>query len=68
MALLEKRLLWHPRHDCKFVVGGGSQIILYEWAAEYLRIRHITSQQDLHQMKVCTSNGAFIEIPFTLLK
>lgn len=44
--------MWHPRHDNKFIVGGGSQIVLYEWAAEYPRIRHTTSQQDLYQMKV----------------
>jgi len=50
--LLEKRLLWHPWHDSKFIVGGGSQIVLYEWATEYPRIRHTTSQQDLYQMKV----------------
>lgn len=52
MVQLEKRLLWHPRHDNKFVVGGGSQIMLYEWAAEYPEIRHVTSQHDLHFMKV----------------
>ncbi|KAF7782973.1 hypothetical protein Agabi119p4_2349 [Agaricus bisporus var. burnettii] len=51
MVLPEKRLLWHPRHENKFVVGGGSQITLYEWEKEYPRIRHITSQQDLQYMK-----------------
>jgi len=48
----EKRLLWHPRHDNKFVVGGGSQITLYEWAPDYPEIRHVTSQHDLQFMKV----------------
>ncbi|KAF9483146.1 hypothetical protein BDN70DRAFT_800339 [Pholiota conissans] len=51
MVQIEKRLLWHPRHDNKFVVGGGSQIMLYEWAEEYPEIRHVTSQHDLHFMK-----------------
>lgn len=52
MVLPEKRLLWHPRQENKFVVGGGSQITLYEWAREHPRIRHVTSQQDLQYMKV----------------
>ncbi|KAJ6543876.1 hypothetical protein B0H19DRAFT_289302 [Mycena capillaripes] len=47
----EKRLLWHPRQENKFVVGGGSQITLYEWAPEQQEIRHITSQHDLQFMK-----------------
>jgi hypothetical protein len=48
----EKRLLWHPRQENKFVVGGGSQITLYEWAPDQHEIRHITSQHDLQFMKV----------------
>ncbi|KAJ7727968.1 hypothetical protein B0H16DRAFT_1665587 [Mycena metata] len=47
----EKRLLWHPRQENKFVVGGGSQITLYEWVPEQQEIRHITSQHDLQFMK-----------------
>ncbi|KAJ7067827.1 hypothetical protein C8F01DRAFT_1115851 [Mycena amicta] len=47
----EKRLLWHPRQHNKFVVGGGSQATLYEWAPESHEIRHVTSQQDLQFMK-----------------
>ncbi|KAJ7895961.1 hypothetical protein B0H14DRAFT_3081117 [Mycena olivaceomarginata] len=47
----EKRLLWHPRQENKFVVGGGSQITLYEWAPDQHEIRHITSQHDLQFMK-----------------
>ena len=56
MVQLDKRLLWHPRQENKFVVGGNSQIILYEWASEYPEIRHVTSQHDLAFMKVrlCT--------------
>jgi hypothetical protein len=52
MVQSEKRLLWHPRRDNKFVVGGGSQITLYEWAPDYPEIRQITSQHDLQHMKV----------------
>ncbi|KAJ7667588.1 hypothetical protein DFH06DRAFT_1182943 [Mycena polygramma] len=47
----EKRLLWHPRQENKFVVGGGTQITLYEWAPDQQEIRHITSQHDLQFMK-----------------
>ncbi|KAJ7087262.1 hypothetical protein B0H15DRAFT_843273 [Mycena belliarum] len=50
-VLPDKRLLWHPRQENKFVVGGGSQITLYEWAPEQQEIRHITSQHDLQFMK-----------------
>ncbi|GAW04234.1 WD repeat-containing protein [Lentinula edodes] len=35
----EKRVLWHPRHSNKFVVGGGSQITLYELSDEQPEIR-----------------------------
>ena len=55
MVQPDKRLLWHPRHDNKFVVGGGSQITLYEWAEEYPEIRHVTSQQDLQFMKASSN-------------
>ncbi|KZP05522.1 hypothetical protein FIBSPDRAFT_765742 [Athelia psychrophila] len=47
----DKRLLWHPRQENKFVVGGGSDITLYEWAPEKSEIRHVTSQHDLQFMK-----------------
>jgi len=35
------------------VVGGGSQMTMYEWASEKSEIRHVTSQSDLQFMKVC---------------
>ncbi|KAJ4483259.1 hypothetical protein J3R30DRAFT_3284977 [Lentinula aciculospora] len=47
----EKRVLWHPRHTDKFVVGGASQITLYELSDEQPEIRHVTSQHDLQFMK-----------------
>ncbi|TFK44098.1 hypothetical protein BDQ12DRAFT_640512 [Crucibulum laeve] len=51
MVQQDKRLLWHPRNDSRFVVGGGTQITLYHWAPDYPEIRHITSQHDLQFMK-----------------
>lgn len=51
MGQPEKRLLWHPRHDNKFLVGGGSQITLYEWAPDFPEIRQVTSRHDLLHMK-----------------
>ncbi|KAG2154425.1 uncharacterized protein EDB93DRAFT_1223264 [Suillus bovinus] len=50
-AQAEKRLLWHPRWENKFMVGGGSQMTMYEWAPEDSEIRHVTSQNDLQFMK-----------------
>ena len=48
----EKRLIWHPRLDNKFLVGGGSQVTLYEWLPDSSEIKHVTSKQDLNLMKV----------------
>ncbi|KAF8134417.1 hypothetical protein EV363DRAFT_1562004 [Boletus edulis] len=50
-AQAEKHLLWHPRRQHKFVVGGGSQMSMYEWAADRSEIRHLSSQSDLSFMK-----------------
>ncbi|KAI6037567.1 hypothetical protein EDC04DRAFT_2702091 [Pisolithus marmoratus] len=47
----EKQILWHPRSQSKFVVGGSSQISLYEWAPEQSEIRHLSSRSDLSFMK-----------------
>jgi hypothetical protein len=52
VASAEKRLLWHPRRENRFVVGGASQITLYEWKPEAPEIRHVASQHDLQLMKV----------------
>ena len=52
VASSEKRLLWHPRGENKFVVGSLSQITLYEWRPEEPEIRQTTSQHDLQHMKV----------------
>lgn len=48
----EKKVLWHPRGENRFIVGGGSQITLYEWSPDEPAIRHVTSQQDMQHMKV----------------
>ena len=48
----EKRLIWHPRSDSKFLVAGASQITLYEWDPASSEIKHVTSKQDLNLMKV----------------
>ena len=62
----DKRLLWHPRGENKFVVGSSTQITLYEWRPEAPEIRHTTSQHDLQHMKVpsCGSlrTSAFITL------
>ncbi|KAH0828074.1 hypothetical protein J3R83DRAFT_3729 [Lanmaoa asiatica] len=50
-AQAERHLLWHPRRQHKFVVGGGSQMSMYEWAADRSEIRHLSSQSDLSFMK-----------------
>ncbi|KAF7331667.1 zinc-ribbon-16 domain-containing protein [Mycena kentingensis (nom. inval.)] len=47
----EKRLLWHPRQQHRFAVGGNSQITLYEWAPESQEIRQVASQNDLQFMR-----------------
>ncbi|KAF8634265.1 hypothetical protein AX17_004222 [Amanita inopinata Kibby_2008] len=51
MTPAEKRVVWHPRHDDRFVVGGGTQITLYELSREHPEIKHITSRHDLHHMR-----------------
>ncbi|KNZ76567.1 WD repeat-containing protein [Termitomyces sp. J132] len=51
MVQYDKKLLWHPRGANRFIVGGGSQITLYEWAPNQPKIRQITSQHDLQHLK-----------------
>lgn len=53
---VEKRVVWHPRKENKFVVGGGSQIRLFEWAPDVPEFRLVTSLADLQLMKVCIPN------------
>lgn len=54
----EKKLLWHPRQEDKFIVGGGSQLSLYEWAPGSSVIKLVTTQADLQYMKV--SNAYYL--------
>ncbi|VDB83247.1 unnamed protein product [Peniophora sp. CBMAI 1063] len=46
----DRKILWHPRGENKFVVGGGSQVTLYEWSDEP-SIVQLASQHDLSLMK-----------------
>ena len=54
MVSSEKRLIWHPRGQNKFVVGGSTQITLYEWLPGSSEIKQVASQLELNQMKVST--------------
>ncbi|OSC97421.1 hypothetical protein PYCCODRAFT_1419471 [Trametes coccinea BRFM310] len=51
VAQADKRLLWHPRGQNKFVVGGSSQITLYEWLPQSSQIKQVASQMELNAMK-----------------
>lgn len=53
VAQADKRLLWHPRGQNKFVVGGSTQITLYEWLPQSSQIKQVASQLELNTMKVC---------------
>ncbi|KAI9450344.1 hypothetical protein BJY52DRAFT_1206162 [Lactarius psammicola] len=47
----EKRIIWSPLRQHKFLVGGGSQLTLYDWSPDSSSVHHIASQQDLQLMK-----------------
>ncbi|KAI1787427.1 hypothetical protein LXA43DRAFT_1029054 [Ganoderma leucocontextum] len=51
VAQSDKRLIWHPRGQNKFIVGGSTQITLYEWIPQSLEIKQVASQLELNQMK-----------------
>ncbi|KIY67134.1 hypothetical protein CYLTODRAFT_376717 [Cylindrobasidium torrendii FP15055 ss-10] len=51
MVVSDKRLLWDPRHGKRFVVGGGTQLTMYEWAPDQPEIRLVTAKHDLEFMK-----------------
>ncbi|KAM5536681.1 hypothetical protein V8D89_009608 [Ganoderma adspersum] len=51
VAQSDKRLIWHPRGQNKFIVGGSTQITLYEWIPQSSEIRQVASQLELNQMK-----------------
>ncbi len=52
VAQPEKRLIWHPRGQNKFIVGGSTQITLYEWIPQSSELKQVASQLELNQMKV----------------
>lgn len=47
----EKRIAWSPLGQNRFVVGGNSQLTLYDWSPED-SILHVASRQDLQSMRV----------------
>ncbi|KAI8992887.1 hypothetical protein BD414DRAFT_412412 [Trametes punicea] len=51
VAQADKRLLWHPRGHNRFVVGGSSQLTLYEWIPQSSQIKQVASQTELNAMK-----------------
>ncbi|KAI0645993.1 hypothetical protein C8Q79DRAFT_911480 [Trametes meyenii] len=51
VAQADKRLLWHPKGQHKFVVGGSTQITLYEWLPQSSQIKQVGSQLELNMMK-----------------
>ena len=53
MVLADRRLLWHPRLDNRFLVGGGTQLTVYEWLPDLSEIKHVASKYDLQMLKVC---------------
>ena len=52
MMIPDKRVVWHPRLNDQFVVGGGTQITLFELGHEYPEIRQAASRNELHHMRV----------------
>lgn len=52
VAQTDRRLIWHPRGQNKFIVGGSTQITLYEWLPYNSEIKQVASQLELNQMKV----------------
>ncbi|KAI0305481.1 hypothetical protein B0F90DRAFT_1808734 [Multifurca ochricompacta] len=47
----EKRIVWSPLSQNKFIVGGSSQLVLYDWSPGDSSIHHVASQQDLQSMR-----------------
>lgn len=56
MVQSEKKLIWHPTRQNRFVVGGGhptiGQIKVYDWDGKS-EITEVTALGDLEHMKVC---------------
>ncbi|KAH8077520.1 hypothetical protein BXZ70DRAFT_1053623, partial [Cristinia sonorae] len=51
MGPSDKRILWHPRLDNRFLVGGSGQLSLYEWLSDSSEIKPITARNDVQMMK-----------------
>ena len=57
---IERKVLWHPRQENKFIVGSGSQLSLFEWRQDVPEFRLVASQADLQLMKVsCLNDSAY---------
>lgn len=52
MVQVDRRLLWHPRLDSKFLVGGGTQVTVYELLPNSSQSRYVASKHDLPALKV----------------
>ena len=71
VAQSDKRLVWHPRGQNKFIVGGSTQITLYEWLPHSSEIKQVASQLELTQMKVSfsfLSTSHFPTLPRSVLR
>jgi hypothetical protein len=47
----ERRITWSPLGQNRFVVGGSSQLTLYDWSPGD-SVLHVASRQDLQSMRV----------------
>ena len=63
----DKRLAWHPKHENRFLVGGGASITLYEYRPDS-EIHHITALHDLQLMKVGTGSCLYESLLMCLAK
>ena len=48
----DRQLLWHPRLDYKFLVGGGSQVTAYELLPDSNQSKYVASKHDIAPLKV----------------
>ncbi|KZS98492.1 hypothetical protein SISNIDRAFT_448741 [Sistotremastrum niveocremeum HHB9708] len=53
MNQAERRVLWHPQAETRFIVGdqSGGQITLYDWSPEQSQIKHVNSFGGLQYLK-----------------
>lgn len=51
-AKADRRVIWDPRRQNRFIVGGGSQISLYGWNPSSSGFSLITARSEFQLMKV----------------